>query len=229
MGAEEQAEHDRILIARQRAESALISTMTNNAFEVSHCIELMESYPGHYYSFPEAARLHPLIWSYYVRSSIAEPDGVFSECPDQDILAFMDKENIGFTGGQLSLLYLHGTRFYSNNQALFMRVIMQDMRKKKIGILTFRDIGRYYLSTMKGFLFPDNHPRSGSGRREYRAMFDEFNAHFHYIFKHHPLNRFAACAQGSYDWRLFANFYERDELLKFTGGRRYLLEEEMGI
>jgi hypothetical protein len=229
MSHDEQAGHQKKSIELRQKESALISDMTNDAFDVSDCIELIDSYPGHYYSFPETARLHPLVWRHYVHASIAEPEGGFSGCPDHDILAFMDMENIGFTGGQLSLLYLHGPRFYSNHPALFMGVIMQDMRKKKTGVLTFKDLGHYYLNSMKSFLSPNQSPMSIRRRDEYRMMFDEFNAHFHYIFRHYPLGRFAACAQSLEDWDLFSRFYGCDELLKFKDGRRFLLEHDMGM
>lgn len=229
MSNEEQAEHDRQSVERRKAESRLIESMTDDAFGVSDCLDLIGVNSGHYYSLPETAKLHPMVWRHYVRNAITEPVGGFSTCPDHDILAFMEKENIGFTGGQLSLLYIHGPRFYSNNQDLFMKVIMQDMRKKKAGVLTFKDIGYYYLNCMRDYLSSDKPPMSARSKSQYRHMFDEFNAHFHYIFRHYPLGRFAACAQKQEDWGLFSRFYGREELLKFRNGRRYVLEQEMGV
>ena len=191
--------------------------------------KLFRSNPGYYYELPFDWQADQACFRYYMKRALSIKISR-KEGPYAALLAFMQEEDIGFTGSTLTILRSHGERIYAFNADMLADILLKDCVRAGADTTSLELLGRWHIQMCLEAADPN--PKAmglGLASIKARSSFLEHQIRMSYLFRYYPLSVFESSIAELSEWVHFLNYYGESAVAEFPAGRRFLLERDMGL
>lgn len=183
---------------------------------------------SYYHELPSEWRRDPECLRYYVKR-VLDVRVTRRQGPYAAMLSFMSDEDVGF-GGNSVLLEEHGDAFYACDASALIKTLLSDCKKAGIDTSSLISLGRWFIKWSREQEKPATvGPGVSLTGLSARKTYVEHCVRLSFIFKHYPLSEFVPAIEELSDWECFIKFYGKEGVGAFPSGRRYLLEQDMGL
>ncbi len=226
---EEQTALEAARTKRILAERSVLKRCKNKPISARVYRKLLRSNPSYFYELPFHWQADQACFRYYMKRAlnikISRKEGSYAA-----LLAFMQEEDIGFTGSTLSILSAHGERLYAFNADMLASILLKDCARAGADTSSLEFLGRWHIQMCREAANPK--PKAlgaGLSSIKARASFLEHQVRMGYLFRYYSLSVFESSIVELGEWAHFLNHYGESAVAEFPAGRRFLLERDMGL